>query len=115
MSKLNNAELDALSYEIRKKVNNSKKEEVAKENEEKLNAFYNTDLGTHIKAILDHADNEIKSIVFMSKVNKLAGIKSSYGLSESDVKRKLIIEQIECTNLEELIKKVTDSFLNTED
>lgn len=112
MAKLSKMELDALSYDIRKSIIDSKKEQVENDKIQKLNDFYQTELGIAIKFVNDHEDMSSKTGISNYVIHNLAGIPTTIYPSAEEIKRKLIIKQIDCSDSEELIKSVTEAFLN---
>ena len=110
MAKLSKLEIRALAQQIRQDLYDEKKESVKEHNENVLNEFYSTSQGQYIKALLD--DENTNAVINKHTVNRLAGVINNSFLSSEKIERKLIIQQIECDNIEELIKKVKESFNN---
>ena len=107
-------ELDALSYDIRKDIINSTKKQKNDDNIQKLNEFYQTELGKAIKFVNEHEDISNGGGISNYTINKLAGVPTNVYPSIEEIKRKLIIKQIDCQNVEELIQSVRDIYIKTE-
>jgi uncharacterized protein (DUF2164 family) len=111
MAKLTKTEIKALAIDIREKIIEETKIEVREYNNNVLNNFYNTELGQKVKYILDNQDTNSSSLINMTTVNVLAGTKTTCYINVSKIERRLIIEQIECDNVNDLVKKVTNHFI----
>lgn len=107
MAKLSKVELDALASRIRKDLFIAAKAEMTARNLEKTEEFEKTDLGKKVIALAELEEifvnqSKIKSYLKFEYTPKCA--------STIEIKEELVIQGIECTDLADLIKKVTDKF-----
>jgi hypothetical protein len=108
MAKLSRMEITAISQQIQEELRKEKKASNDSKNLELSESFYATETGQKVKFLLHN--EATKNFINTSFVNKFIGITYYYGVSIDAIERKLIIEQIECENVKELIEKVTESF-----
>lgn len=115
MSKLTKTEVQALAEQITLDINKSNKrssDELKREETLLKNKFYKTPLGKKILAI--EKDEELLYLYTINnyRLNTKIGTDKigNTSISISDVIRKIIIEQISCKDIDELIKKVNKSF-----
>lgn len=113
MAKLSKTEISAIAYEISKEIIDLNK--ISKVEEEQLiEEFYQTELGSNIKFINEH-DLMTGTTIPLHKIKSLAGIKFKSSPSIQEIERKIIINQIECQNIDELIQSVKDIYIKTEE
>lgn len=111
MAKLTKTELEALSYEIRNDIIKAKKDSIKEQEDSLIEDFYQTELGLKIKFVNEHPDMKDLQKINMFIIKKLAKVPIHVYPSSEEIKRKLIIGQIDSTNVENLIKEVKESFL----
>lgn len=105
MKKLTVAEIDALAIEISKELREIKQAQRDKENEVKLEKFYKTSLGKKVKILLDVEETEY--LINMHTVEQLAGCDTKYAsVDTSAIRRQIILQQIDCKDMENLINNV---------
>lgn len=114
MSKLNRTEINALAINICNDFRLAKSKDQNKMNKIADKNFYKTSLGRKIKNIREDESLRdlvnINDYVLMSKIYKnQSEIKCP---SIEVIERAIIIEQITCKDIDELIKKVIKSFNN---
>lgn len=112
MAKLNKSEINAIAEQIQKDLKLGKQESIKAKNEQLKEAFYQTEVGQKVKFLQDNP--ETNSLIYDHALNNLIGLKYYSGISIYDIARRLIIEQIECDNIEDLISKVTEHFKTEE-
>ena len=108
MGKLSKMEITAVSTQIQKDLRKENQKKYEVKNKEILEEFYLTDIGQKVKFLLDNEDT--KGLINSSNLNRFLDIKYYFGVTLGDIERQLIIEQIDCEDTKELIKKVTESF-----
>ena len=108
MAKLNKMEIGAISQQIQSDLRKEHKNSNDAKNLELSEAFYATETGQKVKFLADSA--ETAKFINDYSLKKFIGIAQVGQVSLEAIKRRLIIEQIECADIKELIIRVTESF-----
>lgn len=113
MAKLQQREINALVSEISKKINGPIRERNEIREAEATERFEQSDLAVDFKALFSKKDLEdyyVRSAYKYLRNKVLDKIKLEQIVGDSEIERRIILMNIEVTNVDDLINKVVEHF-----